>query len=70
MGFSYDREDGRAVWENIPDVDILITHQPPFMILDVGKSDHVGCEYLLERVKKMKPRLHIFGHIHESYGVL
>ena len=60
----------REIWSKIPDdVDLLITHGPPFGILDANLSgEHVGCEDLLERVKKIKPKIHIFGHIHEGYG--
>ena len=51
-------------------VDILITHGPPFGILDVdnfGKS--LGSKPLLKYVNRVKPKIHVFGHIHESYGV-
>lgn len=43
---------------------------PPYGTLDVGKKkgEHVGCKVLRERVDKIKPKIHIFGHIHESYG--
>jgi hypothetical protein len=65
-------EQSRAIWSKIPDdVDILITHGPPHGILDyVPRSkEHCGCEELLKVVKeRVKPRLHIFGHIHETYG--
>lgn len=59
-------------WARIPmDTDILVTHGPPMTILDETHSgDHVGCEDLLRRVREISPRLHIFGHIHEAYGVL
>lgn len=54
----------------IPDnIDVLITHGPPFGVLDgtvYGKR--VGCEELLLRVYHVKPRYRLFGHIHESYG--
>jgi Icc-related predicted phosphoesterase len=51
------------------DTDILITHGPPFMVLDktIYKTN-VGSVALLERVKKLKLKYHIFGHIHEAYG--
>ena len=58
-------------WGLIPeDTDVLITHGPPYGILDhpFGRQDSVGCELLLERVKKVCPRVHCFGHIHGSYG--
>ncbi|ETO11143.1 hypothetical protein RFI_26236 [Reticulomyxa filosa] len=65
-------------WAKIPeDTDILITHGPPFghgdtvkrVHADFGEDKHVGCKDLLVRVKKIKPKFHIFGHIHEGYGV-
>ena len=59
-------------WAQIPDkVDILVTHGPPAKILDVVPYDkeHVGCEDLFTRVMQVKPQLHVFGHIHHSYGV-
>ncbi len=51
-------------WDLIPqNTDILITHGPPYGILDTNSDGRsVGCEEL--RVAT-KPRLHIFGHIHE-----
>jgi Icc-related predicted phosphoesterase len=58
------------VWAKIPDqVDVLITHGPPANILDLTfLGQHVGCPQLLQRIKQIKPRLHVFGHIHEGYG--
>lgn len=52
------------------DTDVLITHTPPFTVLDFVRSIHVGCPLLLERVKKVKPKYHVFGHIHEGYGTI
>ena len=61
-----------AIWARIPeDTDILITHGPPFGILDELLHDEpVGCEALAERVAQIQPRLHVFGHIHEAAGRL
>lgn len=42
------------------DTDILITHQPPAHYFD----GNYGCEVLLKRIQQIKPRLHLFGHIH------
>lgn len=52
------------------DIDILISHGPAHMILDktVYKSN-VGSMALADKVKNMKLKYHIFGHIHESYGI-
>ena len=57
-------------WALVPDdVDVLITHGPPMGILDrIYRGEHVGCEALLEAVIARRPRLHVFGHIHEAYG--
>lgn len=58
-------------WENIPkDTDILITHGPPWGHLDVvrGRTDNLGCELLRQRVDEIKPKIHVFGHIHSGYG--
>ena len=56
--------------ELLPDyVDILLTHRPPFGILDQapdGKSK--GSRRLLAKVMEMKPKVHLYGHIHASYG--
>lgn len=60
----------KTVWDKIPDgIDVLVTHGPPFRILDMTSKDvSVGCEALLDKVLKIKPKIHVFGHIHESYG--
>lgn len=54
----------------IPDnVDIIMTHGPPHGILDYCPQGSVGCPNLLEAVRRVKPLMHCFGHIHEGYGV-
>ncbi len=62
--------DIKNVWDKIPnDTDILITHGPPYGILDTNVDGiHCGCEELLKAVKRVKPKYHIFGHIHEGHG--
>lgn len=63
-------EDIRKHWNLIPaDTDILITHGPVKGILDrTVYGQEVGCEDLLDIVKRNKPSVHICGHIHEAYG--
>lgn len=76
--FNLDRgRDIARKWAMIPeDTDVLVTHGPPHGILDMvsdrwtGTAEAVGCEELLPVVQRIKPRLHIFGHIHASYGQL
>jgi predicted phosphohydrolase len=62
----------RAVWARVPQgTDVLITHGPPHGILDqVRGGTHLGCEALAERVAAVKPRIHVFGHIHDGFGVV
>lgn len=61
----------REVWSQIPvDSDVVITHGPPHGVLDqVRGGHHLGCEELAARIAIVRPRLHIFGHIHDSFGV-
>lgn len=58
-------------WGDIPnDVDILITHGPAYGYVDkvIGRTDNLGCELLRDRIKEIKPKIHVCGHIHSGYG--
>ena len=74
--FTFDTdEELEERWKLIPnDIDILITHSPPYGFLDEVDSQehctsyHVGSRGLLKRVCEIRPQLHVFGHIHEGYG--
>jgi hypothetical protein len=74
--FAYGKEENRFL--DIPeDIDILITHGPPSLTdegahsLDVNaKGDRCGCKMLGEVAKRVKPRLHCFGHVHEGRGAV
>lgn len=60
------------LWSQIPnDTEVLITHSPPYGILDeVMRGGNVGCQDLSERIKSLsKLKAHIFGHIHYAYGM-
>jgi Icc-related predicted phosphoesterase len=53
------------------DTDVLITHGPPYGFLDsILNEQHAGCQDLLRKVLTLQPRVHVFGHIHESYGMI
>ena len=74
QGWGYYKSDPelREKWELIPDdTDVLITHTPPFGILDKPRTtDSQGCPHLRHRVDALAQlKLHCFGHIHASYGV-
>jgi Icc-related predicted phosphoesterase len=61
----------RKFWDRIPtDTDVLVTHGPPFGILDKENilASHMGCHELTKAVLRIKPRLHVFGHVHGGYG--
>lgn len=72
MAFNLPRGEALAKkWQKIPaNTDILITHTPPFQRLDQADGKRVGCKDLLQRLKEIKPKYHVFGHIHASYGQL
>lgn len=72
--WAFNRKRGEAIkkhWDMIPDeVDVLITHGPPANILDKTTTGlNVGCQNLLDACLRARPKFHVFGHIHEAYGV-
>jgi len=42
---------------------------PPKGILDGHPQGNVGCKNLLQALRRIKPLMHYFGHIHEGNGV-
>jgi Icc-related predicted phosphoesterase len=72
--WAFNRRRGAEIrrhWDRIPDAtDILVTHGPPAGILDRNSAgEQTGCEDLRRVIDRIRPRLHVFGHIHEAYGV-
>lgn len=56
-------------------LDLLVTHCPPYKVLDSGGLEHrpTGCELLRSRLIEAgqygQPiRFHAFGHVHQCYG--
>jgi Icc-related predicted phosphoesterase len=68
--FMAEEDKLRSMFAKIPKhVDVLITHGPPAGILDRNYHGHgCGSTALSGKVLKVAPRLHVFGHIHESFG--
>jgi hypothetical protein len=75
--FGTNSEKAYDIASEIPiNVDILVTHGPPYGIRDEvirrsiwdGRDPRTGCEALKHYVCTYKPKYHVFGHIHESYG--
>ena len=83
FNWAFNRDPNEIIrhWNLIPsapNIDVLVTHGPPRGYLDAAPridswgmgTEQVGCPLLLEKVKKTKPLIHAFGHIHYSYGVI
>lgn len=51
-------------------IDILVTHHPPYGILDKSSwGNTCGCPFTLDWIKNNNDlKLHVFGHIHPGYG--
>ncbi|KAK1148464.1 hypothetical protein N8T08_009469 [Aspergillus melleus] len=66
-GFAYSRLDGHNF--EFEHVDVVITHGPPKGIMDYTLiRERAGCPGLFAAVRRAKPRMHCFGHIHEQWG--
>lgn len=75
FNWAFNRRRGKEIsrhWQKIPDdTDIILTHGPVNGILDsVVNNTNAGCMDLLQTVEKIKPKVHVCGHIHEGYGVI
>jgi predicted phosphohydrolase len=59
-------------WAKIPaNTDVLLTHGPAYGILDMLLNEqHAGDRDLLRKILEIKPKVHVCGHIHESYGMI
>lgn len=73
MGWAFNRTDEELAqhWTRVPaGVDVLVTHGPPRGILDrvLPDGQAVGCPHLGRMIERRRPRVHVFGHIHEGYG--
>ena len=71
--FMLPEEGLRVMFEGIPEgLDVLLTHGPPYGILDVVNrgGGHVGSKELLKAIQRAKPKIVVFGHIHEGYGYM
>lgn len=78
FNWEWNRDRGKDIdkhWKKIPlDTNVLITHGPPFEILDLvedamGRNPHQGCEMLALRLKDLTQlKAHVFGHLHHNGG--
>jgi Icc-related predicted phosphoesterase len=73
MAFTYRAiEGGETRWTSVPDdINVLVTHGPPHGILDRDyEGQRIGDALLYKRVKTIRPKLHLFGHVHDQNGVI
>ncbi|KAK1826790.1 Metallo-dependent phosphatase-like protein [Podospora conica] len=62
---------GKDIWNAIPsDTDILVTHTPALGHCDYSPvaERHLGCEDLSQALGRVRPRLHVCGHVHHARG--
>ncbi|MBM3304087.1 MAG: hypothetical protein FJY76_03240 [Candidatus Aenigmarchaeota archaeon] len=73
-----EEEIARIFFANVGRVDVMVSHQPPYGILDKvnhrgapkgWKGRHAGSMLLLEYIRKYHPHYVICGHIHEGKGI-
>lgn len=76
LNWAFNRDRGAPIkkhWDRIQrNTDVIITHGPAYGVLDAcdgRRNEHLGCEDLLNAIKRIKPKFHIFGHIHSGYGI-
>lgn len=69
--FMAEEDRLREMYKDIPAaLDVLITHGPPYNILDPGHDgSHVGSVALYEAVKLRDIKHHVFGHLHSAGGM-
>lgn len=65
--WAFQYPPAQDVWAGtVPEgIDVLITHGAPCAHLDLMK---MGCVHLLRELWRTRPRLHVFGHVHEGAG--
>jgi Icc-related predicted phosphoesterase len=73
--FMVSREKLSKYWEALEEgIDVLITHGPPKGILDIAEKFDRNIEFcgdgaLMKAVNRVKPKFHLFGHIHDNHGI-
>ena len=74
-------KDLKKLKKKINSKTILVTHEPPYGIMDSGSYSiinedpesntygPIGSKHLLALTNKKKPRFLIFGHVHSQFGI-
>ena len=73
--FGYDSvQEAQRLWDRIPlDVDVVVTHTPPWSYCDHRRDDSdeerwFGCNGLRRVLSIVRPMLAVCGHVHEGRG--
>ncbi|ODM23407.1 hypothetical protein SI65_00996 [Aspergillus cristatus] len=68
--FGYETADAEALWDQIPrDTDLVVAHTPPYSHRDNrATGGPVGCAALRQVLQRVRPKLAVCGHVHESRG--
>lgn len=60
-----------GLFDGLAACDILVVHEPPRGILDdVGGGRHIGFAEHLAALRRLRPKVLLCGHCHESPGVV
>jgi Icc-related predicted phosphoesterase len=74
--FNKNRVKTHEVWKQIPDdTDIVVVHGPPKGMLDLSYNrqnelEFCGDNSLMKRMLDLKPKLCLFGHIHNCEDII
>jgi len=67
--FDLSEEEATEMIAPAPEGCVLVLHSPPYGHCDGGDPDtHFGSTALLAAIEEKRPRLVVFGHIHEAWG--
>lgn len=66
--FDLTEEEAAARLEGCPEGGVLVVHSPPKGHLDRAFGRHLGSEAIRAAIEEKRPRLAVFGHIHNASG--
>lgn len=67
--FNAEERDIDRAMRDLGRVDVLITHSPPYGILDdSSRGFNTGSRSIKEMVLRLLPKVHVFGHCHNRGG--
>jgi predicted phosphodiesterase len=59
----------KSVLKTDEELDVVMTHGPAKYRLDLSSaSESLGCPHLFRALRRARPMLHVFGHVHDAYG--